>query len=65
MKYYEVIDNDGWVLPTIYNETQRADATYAAKRMANVVDREFHPEYIVMVVEFDIDDMCASVIETL
>lgn len=65
MKYYEVIDNDGWVLPTIYNETQRPDAIYAAKRMANVVDREQNPEYKVMVVEFDTDDMCACVIETL
>ena len=65
MKYYEVIDNDGWVLPTIYNETQRADATYAAKRMANVVDRELNPEYKVDVVEIDTDDMCACVIETL
>lgn len=65
MKYYEVIDNDGWVMPTIYDEKQRADAIYAAKRMANVVDRELNPEYVVMVVEFDIDDMCASVIETL
>lgn len=65
MKYYEVIDNDGWVLPTIYNEEQRADAIYAAKRMGNVVDRELNPEYKVMVVEFDIDTMCANVIETL
>lgn len=65
MKYYEVIDNDGWVLPTIYNEEQRADAIYAAKRMGNVVSREFNPEYKVMVVEFDIEDMCATVIETL
>lgn len=65
MKYYEVIDNDGWVLPTIYNEEQRADAIYAAKRMGNVVDRELNPEYKVMVVEFDTDAMCANVIETL
>lgn len=65
MKYFEIIDNDGWVLPTIYNEEQRADAIYAAKRMANVVDREVNPEYKVMVVEFDIDAMCANVIETL
>lgn len=65
MKYYEVIDNDGWVLPTIFNEEQRADAIYAAKRMANVVDREVNPEYLVMVVEFDIDVMWANVIETL
>lgn len=65
MKYYEVIDNDGWVLPTIYNETQHQDVIYAAKRMANVVDREQNPEYKVMVVEFDIDDMTANVIHTL
>lgn len=65
MKYYEVIDNDGWVLPTIYNEEQRADAIYAAKRMANVMDRELHPEYQVMIVEFDTDDMVAAVIGTL
>lgn len=65
MKYYEVIDNDGWVLPTIYEEKQKADATYAAKRMANVVDREQNPEYKVMVVEFDTDGMYAIVIETL
>lgn len=65
MKYYEVIDNDGWVLPTIYNDEQRADAIYAAKRMANVVDREQNPEYKVMVVEFDTDGMYAIVIETL
>lgn len=65
MKYYEVIDNDGWVLPTIYNEQQRADAIYAAKRMANVVDREQNPEYKVMVVEFDIDALTANVIGTV
>lgn len=65
MKYYEVIDNDGWVLPTIYNEEQRADAIYAAKRMGNVVDRELNPEYRVMVVEFDTDGMYANVIDTL
>lgn len=65
MKYYEVIDNDGWVLPTIYNDQQRNDAIYAAKRMANVVDREQNPEYKVMLVEFDTDGMYANVIETL
>ena len=65
MKYYEVIDNDGWVLPTIYNETQHQDAIYAAKRMANVVDREQYPEYKVMVVEIDTDDMSADVMQTL
>lgn len=65
MKYYEVIDNDGWVLPTIYEEKQRDAAVYAAKRMANVVDREQNPEYKVMLVEFDIDGMYANVIDTL
>lgn len=65
MKYYEVIDTDGWVLPTIYNEQQRAEAVYAAKRMSNVVDRELNPEYNVMVVEFDIDDLTANVIGTI
>lgn len=63
MKYYEIIDTEGFVHPVIYQD--EPGAIYAARRLANVRDNSEGEDVKVHVVEFDNEAMTAKVTVTL